>query len=101
MAGGEYSANSKPFMLVNAISESRRRRLNMQMTLHHLISRTRHVFTCLFPSFVVDFLTKKQHHYRSAILSSVEQKYWLVRKGMDNILRRKIQENIPNIAVYV
>ena len=48
MSGNEYSANSKPFMLVNAIRESRRRRLNMQMALHHLISRRRHVLHVCF-----------------------------------------------------
>ena len=66
LAGNEYSANSKPSMLINAIRESRRRRLNMQMALHHLISRRRHVLHVCFLSFVVDFPTKKQHHDRWA-----------------------------------
>ena len=58
MAGNEYSANSEPFVLViNAIHESRRRRLNMQMGLHHLLSRRRHI---LHVCFLVLFLISQQ-----------------------------------------
>ena len=41
MAGNEQSSRAELFILVNAIRETRRRRFNMQMALHHLVTRRR------------------------------------------------------------
>lgn len=43
MAGNEQSSQAELFILVNAICETRRRRFNMQMALHHLVARRRQV----------------------------------------------------------
>lgn len=43
MAGNEQSSQAELFILVNAIRETRRRRFNMQMALHHLVARRRQV----------------------------------------------------------
>ena len=48
MAGNENSTNSELVMLANAIRENRRRRLNMQTALHHLVARRRQVLNVSF-----------------------------------------------------
>ena len=40
--------NSKEFLIANAIREGRRRRLNMQMALNHLVARRRRVLNACF-----------------------------------------------------
>ena len=48
MSGSEYSGNSELVILVNTIRQNRRWRLNMQMSLHHLVSRKRQVLDVCF-----------------------------------------------------
>ena len=40
--------NSKEFLITNAIREGRRRRLNMQMALNHLVVRRKRVLNACF-----------------------------------------------------
>ena len=58
-------------------------------------------FKCFFPAFVADFITANQHHHCSSLLSSVGQKHWLVGHGLEHVLRRQVQENLPDIAIDV
>ena len=48
MAGNEQSSDEELFILANAIRETRRRRLNMQMALHQLVARRRQVLNVSF-----------------------------------------------------
>ena len=86
--------------LANAIRETRRRRLNMQLVLRNVVARRRQVFECCFASTFASLPTKQQHSSSTnSFLSSVEQKYWLVGQVMEYLFRSKVQENLPSMPV--
>ena len=84
--------NSEGFLIAAAIREGRRRRFNMQMALNHLVARRRRVLNACFAT---------KHHSSVSLLSSVNQKHWMVVVCLEQLFGGKIQENIWDFLVNV
>ena len=91
--------NSEEFLIANAIREGRRRRLNMQMALNHLVAQRRRVMNACFV--VLYFVATKQHHSSISLLSSVNQKHCVVGECLEQLFGSKIQENTSDFSVNV
>ena len=65
--------NAKEFLIANAIREGRRRRLNMQMALNHLVARRRRVLNACF--LVLLFISSQQNNITPVSHSC----HWLTR----------------------
>ena len=90
--------NSEEFLIANAIRVGRRRCLNMEMVLNYLVARRRRVLNACF---IVYFIATKQHHSCVSLLSSVDQKHWMVGECLEQLFGGKIQENISDFSVNV
>ena len=89
---------SEGFLIANAIREGRRRRLNMALS--HPVARRRRVVNACFVVFVFH-RNETTSLLCLAVLSSVNQKHWMLGECLEQLFGGKIQENISDFSVNV
>ena len=100
----EFSENrvgnsSEEFPNANAIHEGRMKRLNMEMVLNHLVARRKRVLNACFLVLLFYFIATKQNHSCVSLLSSVDQKHWMVGEWLEQLFGGRIQEKISDFSV--